>query len=33
MTKPLRKQAITATLADFCPPGAAPIAVATENAA
>jgi CheY-like chemotaxis protein len=33
MTKPLRKQAITATLADFCPPGALPIAVATENAA
>jgi CheY-like chemotaxis protein/nitrogen-specific signal transduction histidine kinase len=33
MTKPLRKQAITATLADFCPPGAVPIAVATENAA
>jgi CheY-like chemotaxis protein len=33
MTKPLRKQAITATLADFCPPGALPIDVTTENAA
>ncbi|MEY3960065.1 MAG: hypothetical protein RIR14_719, partial [Pseudomonadota bacterium] len=33
MTKPLRKQAITATLADFCPAEALPIAVATETAA
>lgn len=33
MTKPLRKQAITATLADFCPPRALPIDVTTENAA
>lgn len=33
MTKPLRKQAITATLADFCPADAMPIAVATETAA
>lgn len=33
MTKPLRKQAITATLADFCPPEALPIVVATDTAA
>jgi CheY-like chemotaxis protein len=33
MTKPLRKQAITATLADFCPADAMPIAVAAETAA
>ncbi|NEY89659.1 response regulator [Tabrizicola oligotrophica] len=33
MTKPLRKQAITATLADFCPADALPIAVAAETAA
>ncbi|TXI05822.1 MAG: response regulator [Pseudorhodobacter sp.] len=33
MTKPLRKQAITATLADFCPAEALPIVVATDTAA
>ena len=33
MTKPLRKQAITETLADFCPPEALPIVAAAENAA
>ncbi len=33
MTKPLRKQAITETLADFCPPDAFPIAAAAETAA
>ena len=33
MTKPLRKQAITETLADFCPPEAFPIQTASESAA
>ena len=33
MTKPLRKQAITETLADFRPAEALPITVATETAA
>ena len=33
MTKPLRKQAITATLADFCPAEALPIAAAADTAA
>jgi len=33
MTKPLRKQAITETLADFCPPEAFPIQTAAESAA
>ena len=33
MTKPLRKQAITATLADFCPTDALPIEVAADTAA
>ncbi|EKD60686.1 MAG: hypothetical protein ACD_54C00613G0002 [uncultured bacterium] len=33
MTKPLRKGAITETLADFCPPVARPIEAAAENAA
>jgi signal transduction histidine kinase/DNA-binding response OmpR family regulator len=33
MTKPLRKQAITETMADFCPVDALPITVARESAA
>ena len=33
MTKPLRKQAITATLADFCPTDALPIELAADTAA
>lgn len=33
MTKPLRKQAITQALAEFCPDGALPILIATESAA
>jgi CheY-like chemotaxis protein len=33
MTKPLRKQAITETLAEFCPQEALPIVTDAENAA
>ena len=33
MTKPLRKMAITGTIADLCPPEARPIAALAENAA
>ncbi|MFT4150041.1 MAG: response regulator [Paracoccaceae bacterium] len=33
LTKPLRKSAITATMADFCPADAAPVRVASEAAA
>jgi hypothetical protein len=33
MTKPLRKAAITETLADFCPAEALPIVTVNENAA
>ncbi|WP_309663860.1 response regulator [Tabrizicola sp.] len=33
MTKPLRKAAITETLAEFCPPVARPLAALTEDAA
>ena len=33
MTKPLRKQELTSTLADFCPAEALPIVLATNTAA
>ena len=33
MTKPLRKAAITETIADLCPPEARPIATLAEDAA